>query len=110
LANIFRSNGFRGAARQPLHASARRNATAQLAASAATRLNAAKAELEGARSESMSASLACKVAEGQKNAAERHGLRLAHRAAKERLERAQASADRCQSKFDAAFRDFQNAA
>lgn len=124
LANLFRpgvSNGFHGEAQHrpalaqvmisgAVAAAHRTNATAQLAASAAKRLNAAKAELEAARSASMRASLACKVAEGQKSAVERHELRLAHRAAKERLEIAHSSVGRCQSEFDAAFRNFQNVA
>jgi len=121
LANIFRSTvpeGLRGEARHTLAGSpapastsdAATNARANLAASAATRLNAAKAELNEARSASMTASLACKAAEGHKSAAERHQLRLSHRAATERLEVAHAAVNRCQGEFDAAFRNFQSVA
>lgn len=84
-------------------------ADASLAALAAARLNAARAELDAARSASMSASLACQAAQGRKSVAERHSLKLAHRTATERLELAQASVDKCQREFDAAFRSFQGA-
>lgn len=85
----------------------RTDAAADRAASAAARLNAAKTELAEASSASMRANLACKAAAGNKSA-ERHQLRLAHKAAIERVTIAHAAVDRCQSEFNAAFRDFQN--